>query len=667
MDYLPINLDDLLNRRSVESIRVEYKATWDRNIRDSVCRTVCAFANDLLNLNGGYIILGVEESDGKPVFPARGLPRLSLDRIQQEIRAICRNIDPEFQPLVVPEKYKGKELIVIWSPGGDNRPYSAPDTRAPSQRTYYVRQGSETVRAKGEILRQLIEMTAKTPFDDRQNLEAKVIELSPILVKRYLTEVKSDLLASEPPLEDLQFYSALRIVKPVHDYLAVKNCGLLFFIENPEKYFPGARFDVVQFGDDAGGNLIEEKNFTGPLNVQVESVIDYLNSLTNLQLMKVPGKAQVERNVAFPYEALEETIVNAAYHRSYENQVEPNKVYLYPDRMEIISYPGPVAGLTAEHFMSKSPLPPVPARNRRVGEFFKELRLAEMRGTGIPKIKRTMKQNGSPDPIIEFDNSRSYFRITLPAHPKYVVVHSLRESSYLWSIGERASALSLLEKSFEQSKGSGAIAGQLIDYYLYSDNVDKAQEVFNAFHRQKLKTEGAQPYIRFFKYLISSGQNELAKRVMQMMPDDYHPDDPYEIGLAFKRLHMNERAHTIFVRIFSSYDSNPEYLHDLAQVKIAIANKNYKSRNRNWATIRRLRGEAIELLRRAINLHTETKQKAWCWYHLAKTLQFQRSSTGSVDEAFRNAIQLQPSEQLFEESYQKWKAYLSKQSLTLED
>jgi len=43
-------------------------------------------------------------------------------------------------------------------------------------------------------------------------------------------------------------------------------------------------------------------------------------------------------------------------------------------------------------------------------------RLAEARGTGVPKIYRTMRENGSPEPRFDFDAPRSFFRVTLPAH-----------------------------------------------------------------------------------------------------------------------------------------------------------------------------------------------------------------------------------------------------------
>jgi hypothetical protein len=56
-------------------------------------------------------------------------------------------------------------------------------------------------------------------------------------------------------------------------------------------------------------------------------------------------------------------------------------------------------------------------RNRRIGEFLKELDLTEGRGTGVPKILRAMRDNGSPLPVFKFDEEHSYFATVLPVHP----------------------------------------------------------------------------------------------------------------------------------------------------------------------------------------------------------------------------------------------------------
>lgn len=66
-------------------------------------------------------------------------------------------------------------------------------------------------------------------------------------------------------------------------------------------------------------------------------------------------------------------------------------------------------------------LPPRRYRNRRLGEFLKELDLTEGRATGIPTIQEELRDNGSPQATIETDEERTYFLIDIPCHPDFVV------------------------------------------------------------------------------------------------------------------------------------------------------------------------------------------------------------------------------------------------------
>ena len=52
-------------------------------------------------------------------------------------------------------------------------------------------------------------------------------------------------------------------------------------------------------------------------------------------------------------------------------------------------------------------------RNRRIGEFFKEIDLSEKQSTGITKILRELQQNGSPPPEFETDSDRTYLITTI--------------------------------------------------------------------------------------------------------------------------------------------------------------------------------------------------------------------------------------------------------------
>lgn len=59
-------------------------------------------------------------------------------------------------------------------------------------------------------------------------------------------------------------------------------------------------------------------------------------------------------------------------------------------------------------------------RNRRLGEFLKELELTEGRATGIPTIQDGLQANGSPSAKIETDEERTYFLIDIPCHPDFI-------------------------------------------------------------------------------------------------------------------------------------------------------------------------------------------------------------------------------------------------------
>lgn len=94
---------------------------------------------------------------------------------------------------------------------------------------------------------------------------------------------------------------------------------------------------------------------------------------------------------------------------------EPVEVRILKDRIEISSYPGlersvPTSAMQDNNIRGKK------YRNRRIGDFLKELKLTEGRNTGIPKIKRALENNGSPAPIFETDDDRTYFITTILIH-----------------------------------------------------------------------------------------------------------------------------------------------------------------------------------------------------------------------------------------------------------
>jgi ATP-dependent DNA helicase RecG len=252
-------------------------------------------------------------------------------------------------------------------------------------------------------------------FDDRPALGVPIEKIRELRVREFLADLESSLLKETDARE---IYRRMYLSARVNGHEVPRNVALLFFSEDPEEWFRGARIEVVQFADTSG-NVQAEQVFRGPLHEQLRKSLTHLEGLVTRYVQKLDDRPEARTWASYPVTAVRECLVNAVYHRSYEGEPEPTKVYLYPDRMEIINYPGPMPGIEREHFRPGAGIPPVPARNRRIGELLKELRLAEARGTGVPKVFRAMEHNGSPPPRFDFDDARTYFRVTLPAHPEH--------------------------------------------------------------------------------------------------------------------------------------------------------------------------------------------------------------------------------------------------------
>jgi len=58
-------------------------------------------------------------------------------------------------------------------------------------------------------------------------------------------------------------------------------------------------------------------------------------------------------------------------------------------------------------------------RNRRLGDFLKELHLTEGKATGIPMIKRSLAENGSPKAYFDTDEARTFFLVEFKIHQAF--------------------------------------------------------------------------------------------------------------------------------------------------------------------------------------------------------------------------------------------------------
>ena len=141
-----------------------------------------------------------------------------------------------------------------------------------------------------------------------------------------------------------------------------------------------------------------------------------------------------------------------------------------PDRIEILSYPGPDASISLkdlkeQRFVTRR------YRNRRIGEFLKELDLTEGRGTGIPTMRHVLRANGSPPPRFKTDRDRTYFLAEIHIHSAFMkapVEVSVEVPVELTQTERR-----ILELCAEQPQGKASLLKSL-GYSKATGNVVKA-------------------------------------------------------------------------------------------------------------------------------------------------------------------------------------------------
>lgn len=413
---LPINIEDLLNKRRVESNRIEFKAGWNP---DKIYHTICAFATDLENTGGGYILVGVEEENGIAKRPVKGMDEKEIDSIMKDMVGYDAKISPSYLTKVSPEKVDGKYILVIWAPAGVNRPYSVTESVVARKSTpkFYVRSKSSTIEAKGEILDEVRELANRVPFDERGNASATIDDISGVLVYNHLKKIGSKLIDNfaAKPLTDI--LDEMDLMTGPTESKQIKNCALMMFCEHPEKFFPVTQVDIVIFPEGSIENpdlLIEVPKIVGPVPQIINDTLSYLRTnVIKKKIIKPTDSEKSDKIFNYPYQAFEEAVVNALYHRDYQER-EPVEITIEPSHVDILSYAGPDRSISTEAIKAARKLKARRYRNRRLGDFLKELDLTEGRATGIPTIQKALRENGSKAATIDTDKDRSYFLMTIP-------------------------------------------------------------------------------------------------------------------------------------------------------------------------------------------------------------------------------------------------------------
>lgn len=264
----------------------------------------------------------------------------------------------------------------------------------------------------------MITLSNNIPFDDRANTQASINDISMVLVQDYLRKVDSKLATEVAKLNPVDVLQQMALLSGPNEFIFPHNVGLMMFCENPARFFPYTQVDIVYFPNGEAESFTEYPKSNGPMPEQIKRTLDFLkiNFLKEL-VIKPKDRAESIRIWKYPLQAIEETLVNSFYHLDYQLR-EPIEIRIYANSIIFLNYGGPDRSIQIQAFQSGQ-VRPRRYRNRRLGDFVKELEFTEGRATGIPMIFKALKNNGSPAPRFKTDEDRSFFEVELFVHPAF--------------------------------------------------------------------------------------------------------------------------------------------------------------------------------------------------------------------------------------------------------
>ena len=427
MDY-HIDLKELSIR---ESEKVEWKEHGDdRDVTGSIVKTITAFANDIANVGGGYVVCGAKETKDRYGFPQveyTGLKSNKLQEIEGKVREQCTNrVSPSIAPVIQvidnPNDKETKILVFVVIASSKAHTYRDGETVK-----YYVRIGRETIEARNGIFSQLLVSKQEVePFDKRANPNVGEADLDLLLFRDCMNEMK--LLQPNKPLESYisdseqiaEFIPSLCVKKSLDGGLCLRNFALFMFGKKKSitLHFPDAYTSLsIYDGTDRSAPTAERHLLTGSIIEQAKNAIALLNMQAYTTFDKTSHKPNQDK---YPIRAIQEALINAVVHRDYEI-ADPVRVTVFSDRIEIQS-PGALHwGIDKGKFVAGKAS--AKWRNQSFAYLFNKMQLAQSEGQGIPTIIRTMKEEGCPDPIFEIDTAS--VTCILPANPLHL---KIRES-----------------------------------------------------------------------------------------------------------------------------------------------------------------------------------------------------------------------------------------------
>ena len=269
-------------------------------------------------------------------------------------------------------------MLVVTVPEQHGKPYSHTGR-------FYIREGASSQQMAREEIREFFFREGLIRLDESpcRSFDPEV-EITP---ERWSTF--SSRAGVSGDLDPMTVLENLHLVKDG----MVTHAGAWLLADDITRFTLTAGVTCAVFRGSSKTHILDRKEFTGSVYDIYESVMGYLQGKLNSAL--IPHALGRDERLELPESALREAVVNAIAHRDYRSTANV-QVYVFHDRVEIVTPGGLPAGMREEDLGSRS----VP-RNPLLFSILYRMGLVEQIGSSIRRIREVSLEYGVAEPVID--------------------------------------------------------------------------------------------------------------------------------------------------------------------------------------------------------------------------------------------------------------------------
>lgn len=352
--------------------------TADERKRE-LARIMTAFANT----TGGTVFIGVDRNSRRVI----GLDQ-SRNFAEELTKVDNKYCNPPVKPELTVEKINLKDVGVVNIKRGTSRPYYVDgDCYIRKDSAVYIASHSETQNM----------YPRKTSVESEKGdgwpvAEASYADLDSKKVEEYIKKIK-ERLNEDISSTDKKSLRRIGVLTESHGKLVPTAGAMLMLGKEPQNFLGSSSIKVARFkGKDIGGVIIDQKEIRGTIPEMIDTAAQFI-----LKHMSTGAKIEgLERDdiEEYPLVAVREAITNAVVHRDYVIEGTNVRIFMFDNRIEIYTPGGLPDSVTIDNMEYTQY-----SRNRIITDILINTgRYIEKLGTGIRRIKLTVRQSGLKEP-----------------------------------------------------------------------------------------------------------------------------------------------------------------------------------------------------------------------------------------------------------------------------